>query len=186
MGRWRWSIRTTIEECRYLGITEMARAGIFRKGPGSFWTSRWANADGQDEASLGYRVTSTPGGGLALRLTYTITDSTTGGKAPLEYAVEIIATPCHFGGVRYWFRCPLVRNGVPCGGRVGRLYLPPGGRYFGCRTCYNLTYRSAKEHDKRVDALVKNPELLLSHLKGGNIKGSLLTLKALLKIEEKL
>jgi hypothetical protein len=31
---------------------------------------------------------------------------------------------------------------------VGKLYLPPGGRYFGCRHCYNLTYTSCQESRK--------------------------------------
>src|SRR5262249_38010382 len=31
-----------------------------------------------------------------------------------------------------------------CERRVGRLYLPPGERAFGCRSCYNLTYRSTQ------------------------------------------
>jgi hypothetical protein len=44
--------------------------------------------------------------------------------------------------------------------RVGKLYLPPGERYFGCRCCHRLTYRSVQEHDKRVDWLRKHPEEL--------------------------
>ena len=39
--------------------------------------------------------------------------------------------------------------------RVAKLYLPPGGLYFGCRQCYRLTYRSAQEHDPRVSALFR-------------------------------
>jgi hypothetical protein len=31
---------------------------------------------------------------------------------------------------------------------VGKLYLPGGGRYFGCRRCYRLTYRSCQESRK--------------------------------------
>jgi hypothetical protein len=53
-----------------------------------------------------------------------------------------------FGGRRWWFTCPLVVNGVPCGRRVGKLYLPPGAQYFGCRHCHDLTYQSAQEAHK--------------------------------------
>jgi hypothetical protein len=53
-----------------------------------------------------------------------------------------------------------VADDVPCDRRVAKLYLPPGGRYFGCRECYRLTYRSAQEHDARVGALLKDPEAL--------------------------
>jgi hypothetical protein len=56
---------------------------------------------------------------------------------------------------RWWFVCPLVVNGRPCNRRVGKLYLPGASRYFGCRHCYDLTYTSCQEHDKRVDRLRK-------------------------------
>jgi hypothetical protein len=42
----------------------------------------------------------------------------------------------------------LVVGGVPCGRRAGKLYLPPGGRYFGCRLCHGLTYTSCQESHK--------------------------------------
>ena len=47
----------------------------------------------------------------------------------------------HFGGVRYWFYCPL--SGCQSG-KVAKLYLPPNGNYFGCRKCYGLQYRSSR------------------------------------------
>lgn len=51
----------------------------------------------------------------------------------------------HFGGVRWWFTCPLTLSGVRCYRRVGKLCLPPGAVYFGCRHCHHLTYRSCQE-----------------------------------------
>jgi hypothetical protein len=63
----------------------------------------------------------------------------------------------HLGGKRYWFLCG-------CGRRVGRLYLPTGERVFGCRHCYNLTYRSSQEHDPRTGPLVRNPDALIAAL----------------------
>jgi hypothetical protein len=76
-------------------------------------------------------------------------------------------------------------SGQACNRRVGKLYFPPGGRYFGCRHCYCLTYRTVQEHDKRVDALRKNPTALNAiladpapHLLSGR---AVLAMKALLK-----
>jgi hypothetical protein len=43
---------------------------------------------------------------------------------------------------------------------VGKLYLPKGGRYYGCRDCCRLTYTSCQEHDKRVDVFLRNREAL--------------------------
>jgi hypothetical protein len=63
------------------------------------------------------------------------------------------------------------------------LHFAPGGRYYGCRHCYRLTYRSVQEHDKRVDALRRNPAALrailadpAAHLQGVRV---LLAIKAL-------
>jgi len=52
------------------------------------------------------------------------------GAAP--YRVSLTTTPLPWGGLRWWFTCPLVVEGRSCGRRVGKLYLPPGRGYFGC------------------------------------------------------
>jgi hypothetical protein len=80
-----------------------------------------------------------------VKLSYTITDRNSGEKTDYDYKVGLTTTPCHYGGVRYWFICPLSTNGVYCGRRVGTLFLAPGGRYFGCRHCYDLFYESRNE-----------------------------------------
>jgi hypothetical protein len=74
------------------------------------------------------------------------------------YQVGLVMTRPHFGGCRWWFLCPLIVNGRPCNRRVAKLYLR--GKYFGCRQCHDLTYTSSQQHDKRVDALRRDPELL--------------------------
>ena len=65
---------------------------------------------------------------------------------------------------------------------MGKLYLPPGARYFGCRRCHELTYRSCQEHDGRVSALRRNPEQLaaiLDNLEGASVVQLGLALKAM-------
>jgi hypothetical protein len=98
----------------------------------------------------------------------------------------LVSTPCHFGGVRWWFQCSGMSVGNPCGRRVGKLYLPPGERYFACRYCHNLIYKACKEHDSRVDEIVKDPSLLESYLEGGDVKGLLLAIKARRVLMQKL
>lgn len=82
----------------------------------------------------------------------------TGEKTDLDYKIQLATTPCHFGGVRYWFICPLAKNGRYCGRRTGTLYLASGGKYFGCRDCYNLSYES------RNESRVGRPEVLFIFL----------------------
>jgi hypothetical protein len=79
-----------------------------------------------------------------LRLTYTLTAS----QEALDYRIRLATTRPQFGGMRWWFICPLIVNGAPCSRRVGKLYFPPGARYYGCRHCYRLAYTSCQESHK--------------------------------------
>ena len=55
-----------------------------------------------------------------------------------EYQIDLDTTLCNYGGVKYWFRCPLPIGG--CDRRVEVLYKV--GDWFGCKKCFNLTYKS--------------------------------------------
>jgi hypothetical protein len=179
-GSGRWGCHTkadTVEDCLTLDLGQLARARAFAPWHGG--TVRWLRGE-QERAAIGYTVRPA-GGGLTLVLSYRWTRCGASGEE-VELPIALETTPLHFGGVRWWGRCPLAVNGVGCGRRAGKLYLPPGGRYFGCRLCNNLTYRSAQEHDKRVDALRRNPAALLALMDDPKALGTsqlLLALKAL-------
>jgi hypothetical protein len=89
-----------------------------------------------------------------------------------QYAIETVQTPCNFGGSRRWFRCP------NCGTKTGKLYLPPDGTAFLCRTCHGLTYRSVQTHDARVDALARLPYEQLDAILAAGGRRSLLAVAA--------
>lgn len=55
----------------------------------------------------------------------------------MNYPVMIDWTPCHFGGQRGWWLCPV----VGCGRRVAVLY---SGKMFACRQCHRLAYQSTR------------------------------------------
>lgn len=74
-----------------------------------------------------------------MRLTYAITGQD-GIKKNFDYNVMLTSTPCNFGEKRFWFVCPLTIDGKPCNKRIGVIY--KGNDYFGCRNCFNLTYKS--------------------------------------------
>ncbi len=69
-----------------------------------------------------------------------------GVKTTFDYSMVISSIPCRFGGRRYYFQCPLSRNGVFCNRRVGVVYLC--GKWFGCRRCHDLAYES-QQHSRR-------------------------------------
>ena len=100
---------------------------------------------------MGFRVERGSMGGLVLNLTYTKTPR--GGDAvDVDESIRLTNTFPYFGGLRRWFVCPLLVNGQACQRRVGKLYLPPGQKYFGCRHCYDLTYQSCRD-SRRFDSL---------------------------------
>ena len=175
---WRWDKKTTVEECRILSASSLHLWGIFKpKVISTGGTVTWKNSNGAIVSSLGYtfRQQSNP----RLTLSYTITRTTTGEKQAFHYDIELVTTPCYFGGRRYWFICPLAKDGAPCRRRIAKMYLPPKQNYYGCRHCYNLTYESCQEHDARVDRLRKNPWMLSALINNGN--PSLLAIKAAIK-----
>ncbi len=181
MGGWRWDKKTTVEECKSISTTFLNKHGYFRNG----WNAggmKWTR-NGEQTGSISFTVSVQDWTG-EIRFQYTQTDKQTGEKEEMDYPARLSATPCHFGGKRWWFICPLVKDGIACNRRALRLYLG-GGKYFGCRHCYNLTYESCQEHDARVDRLAKNPDLLASMLQG-NPMASLVALKAAFKVRKDL
>ena len=79
-----------------------------------------------------------------------------------EQRIELTTTDCNYGRFRYWFVCPVVKDGVYCGNRCAKLYLPPGGQYFGCRECYDLTYESCQKshkYDRIIDHIPEDMDL---------------------------
>jgi len=100
----------------------------------------------------------------------------------------ITSSPMNFGNKRYWVLCPSLRDGRACLNRGYKLYLPPDGKYFLCRDCYNLTYKSVQTRDKRVSEMVNNPQKLFSALTATTNKLTakyFLALKAYMKLLEK-
>lgn len=171
MGRQPWSDRITVEECKEVSITWLNRHDYFCGfASGGI---QWKNSLGEVTSSIGIQVSVDEEfyGEKYVRFQYTQTNRFSGKKEELDYKVELVTTPCHFGGIRYLFICPLVTDGKPCRKRVSKLYLPSGAKYFGCRHCYNLTYRCQKEHDKRMDAYRRLPfKDLMRRMKMGDMR----------------
>ena len=128
-----------------MDLAEVRRDGLFQKSPGRISRSR-------QELGLGFvseAFYSLVGEGMeTLGLALAHDDLQT--DRSLIYVVTLERTPCHFGGGRWWFRCPLAVDGVPCLRRCRILYRPLGKTYFGCRECHRLTYESRQRHRDRL------------------------------------
>ena len=144
---WRPPKKGVVEDSLTLDANEWAREGILKAGVrhGGAW--RWTYRSGSG-FSVRYEVLTRELGSPLLRLSYSWTWGGKGQTESADYHVRLAATRPHYGGLRWWFTCPLAVGGRACNRRVGKLYLPPGARFFGCRTCYGLTYTSCQESHK--------------------------------------
>ena len=153
-GQWRLAKKTTVEESLTLDASKLVRDGSVTDDGQTVGLLRWCSSE-ETVASASIRSAALDRDRIELTLSYRV-----GGEdgGPVTMSVMLEATTMAVGGRRWWMRCL-------CGHRVAKLYLPPGKMRFGCRHCHDLTYRSAQEHDKRVDAFKRNPEDLMLALR---------------------
>lgn len=163
-GSTRWAFHSkagTVEECLVLDAARWQREGIlapntFRSG---VWT--WFDPDTDElRSSIRFQVI-TEGGSGRVQLRYTVS-----GADKMDFEVRLLTTRPNYGGLRWYFTCPVNKTGRSCNHRVQKLYLPPGSQHFACRYCYELTYRSCQRHDKRLDAYLRDPEAIVAALRG--------------------
>ena len=128
MGRYYGDKKSTVEDCRSVSISFLRKHDFFCGHRSDRIV--WKNSYDEVTANIGISVSTADNDNYA-RFYYTITDRNSGEKTDYNYKVGLTTTPCNLGGIRYWFICPLNLNGVFCGQRLGVLYLPPGGKYFG-------------------------------------------------------
>ncbi|ASF48083.1 hypothetical protein [Methylovulum psychrotolerans] len=131
------------DDCQTLDVRQWQRKGLLVAG--TVFSTTWSNGAAIRAVVEADRV----------RLVYSVREYG-GDWEPLDYAVILQTTACHYGGVRHWFTCPAVR----CGKRVAVLY--QGGKYFACRNCYRLAYRS--QRDTQSDRLIHKADKLRDKL----------------------
>ena len=149
-GNWwsRWDAKPLVEDCEALDVNWLHRHGWFeRRRTGQLtWTM-----ERRTTAEIG--VTASPS---QVTLFYWYKGVFDAEWEPVESVVRLTWTPCHFGGRRPWFVCP------GCGRRVAKLYLR--GKYFLCRRCHNLAYKSQRED--RAERLMRKADKIRMRLGG--------------------
>lgn len=76
-----------------------------------------------------------------VRVYFTQSNKSTWEQKSMDYNISLIATPCNYGGKRWWLVCPLKGN------KCTILYLQNNG-LFGSRKTLNLCYDGQKESKK--------------------------------------
>jgi hypothetical protein len=122
-GRPGWKAKA--EQSLPLDVRRMHRAGVLWAGYRGSW--KWTNS--YTDEFVGRIGFTAERGGLAL--SYLLDGE------PRDQYVPLTETPCHFGGVRQWFICPIG------GERVAVLYMNRGR--FACRRCNCIAYLSQSD-----------------------------------------
>jgi hypothetical protein len=143
----RCGAKTVVEECLRLDANRWMREGILTAGIRAIGSWRWTYTNGKGFV-VNYEVDTLDTAQATLRLWYSWVWRSVAEPQSADYHLDLRTTRPRFGGLRWWFVCPLCVNGRGCGRRVGKLYLPPHARYFGCRHCHRLTYTSCRESHK--------------------------------------
>ena len=130
--------KITVEDCLTLDINKLVRDRFISPGIHGIGNLIWKNSvTGVERGSIGYEVNTLSHSIPWIRLFYTMTQT----GENVDFRIYLQTTEPYFGGIRWWFMCPL----MGCNRRVAKLHSPPGGKYFGCRQCYDLTYTSCQE-----------------------------------------
>ena len=127
---WSRGGKNTTEGYHRIDVPYLRRHGNLR--PGTVFNLSWSRG-GMQTGSIQGRTTSN-----SIILSYSHKRGESGEWQRKEYPVELVRTPCHYGGERTWFLCPA----QGCGRRVAVLY---GGGIFACRQCHQLVYESQRE-----------------------------------------
>ncbi len=119
-----------VEDCLVLSVKDLAKIGVldpgWHQGP-LVWRS------GEEQIAALEFSSSMPHEGIgSLWLRYTADGER------MHYTVSLVSTVPHYGGRRWWLKCPI--KGI----RVAKLYLPPDATKFASRQAYDLTYRSCQ------------------------------------------
>jgi hypothetical protein len=152
--------KDTVDLSRVLTIKILKEYGFFLKDKTDVVV--WKNSAGDEVQRV--QVASVLGGnGNTTPLLHVLYEVVLPGGVDkrCEYDVKLNTSPCTYGGFRWWFECPVVKDGVYCGNRCAKLYLPPGQLYFGCRSCYDLTYESCQTSHKydNLDEHLQNMDI---------------------------
>jgi hypothetical protein len=95
----RWLKKGVVERYYYIDTATLKRWHLLVPGTaaraGSF---HWRRGENENGSSVSYFLSVGPTSGT-LRLLYSMKSA----DANIDYPVRLVTTPCHLGGVRWWF-----------------------------------------------------------------------------------
>jgi len=136
----RKALRNCTDEYCSIRIGDWKRRGLLTPGQQFNWQWR-QNGEPVGNIHIATEVDQ-------IKVGYTCPDTNNQSQCH-EYPIKLQTSVLARGGIRYWLTCP------GCARRMSILYF--GGKYFACRICYKLNYRSQRASftDKHFDRLNK-------------------------------
>ena len=152
-------MKPVVEQCLALNVNDLTRAGVFEAPIGTPCFCSWSDVvAGQELGKVELRLETRHS-----LLVERVLDPRR--VLPFE-RIRLTSVPCHLGGARRMFLCPGQGNGIRCDRRASKVYLIE--EKWVCRSCGDLTYTARQQHDKRKDALIRNPLALALALRSDN------------------
>lgn len=105
--------------------------------------------NGEKTGRVSYLINLDSQDGNYMQLDYKVRSGHSEEWKSMEYKVRMVTTPCHYGGSRWWFICPLAR----CNRRCRKLYCYSS--YFVCHKCTGYWYDSQTWTNYRFRAIKK-------------------------------
>jgi len=122
--------RIAEQSCK-LSIFDLKRYGYLNKGGARNGTFSWGDRSVSFLVDVGFvdrlHQSVEPIPDPHMKLSYS-----TGDGQHMYYQVDLVTTPCNYGGERYWFEC------IKCLRRCGTLFM--AGGYWVCRKCGRVIY----------------------------------------------
>jgi hypothetical protein len=129
-------VRPIVEDSMDLDVDRLVRHGMIAPGLYRSGSLVWRNVNtGEEAGSVGYVSDTTEGDRGRFDLSYRLGSE----RRPIECSVRLATSRPHFGGIRWWFVCPL------SGRWVRKLHLCAGCDYFASRKALGLTYQVCRE-----------------------------------------
>ena len=140
MRRYYFDRKVTTEECLNLSTFFLKKHDYFKGGLRQGVIETLRGDEIIDRIGVSVRAEA-----KFVGVIYRLTNQQTGKIEDKNYKISLETTPCNYGGLRYWFKCPR------CFTKVAILYLH-NNDVFNCRHCLNLSYQSRNE-SKRFQSI---------------------------------
>lgn len=161
IGSSRWDYmprKRCVDECREFDLDAWISAGLLtHKAGGIQWNDPYT---GSKKAVVYFLLATDVPDCKYVEIFYAQSDGT------LQHEPTTIVSKAQACGIRWYFFC------LYCGRRVRKLYSIRAGGSYRCRHCWDLTYRSAQQHNKNHDIFHRNPYYLMGALEAGSLKAT--------------